>query len=61
MEGVKDMFGFKDAKQQLIEERQKSAGLAADLDRTNADLLYLSMMTGVDLDEDEEEVMENVE
>lgn len=55
------MFGFKDAKQQLIEERQKSAGLAADLDRTNADLLYISMMTGVDLDEDEEEVMENVE
>jgi len=55
------MFAYKDSKQLLIEERQKSARLSAELERTNADLLYVSMMTGVDLDEGEEEVMADVE
>jgi len=56
------MFGYKTVKEQLNEERKRSEKLTADLNQATADLLYVSMMTGVDLDDygaPEMEVEEN--
>ena len=56
------MFGFKSTRDLLLEEQRKSQALNAELARATADLLYVSMMTGVDLDDygtPEEEVGEN--
>lgn len=53
------MFGYKDTKTQLLEEKKKNAELQAKLAKTNADIEYLAMMTDVELEETEE--TENVE
>lgn len=53
------MFGYKDTKRQLFEEKKKNAELQAKLEKTNADVEYIAMMTDVDLEETEEN--ENVE
>ncbi len=54
------MFGYKDTKRQLMEEKKKNAELQAKLEKTNADVEYIAMMTDVELDEETEE-NENVE
>ena len=53
------MFGYKDTKTQLLEEKKKNAELQAKLAKTDADIEYLAMMTDVELEETEE--TENVE
>ncbi len=53
------MFEYKNIYKQLIEVRNKNAELAMKLDKTNADIEYIAMMTDVDLEETE--VTENVE
>ena len=53
------MFGYKDTKTQLLEEKKKNAELQAKLAKTDADIEYLAMMTDVELEETEER--ENVE
>ena len=53
------MFEYKNIYKQLIEVRNKNAELQAKLDKTNADIEYIAMMTDVDLEETE--VTENVE
>lgn len=53
------MFGYKDTKRQLFEEKKKNAELQAKLAKTNADVEYIAMMTDIELDETESE--ENVE
>lgn len=54
------MFVYKDTKRQLMEEKKKNAELQAKLEKTNADVEYIAMMTDVELDEETEE-NENVE
>lgn len=53
------MFGFKSTREQLLEERRKNAELRAALDKTNADVEYIAMMTDVELEDDEMEVNED--
>ena len=53
------MFKFKSTKEQLIEERRKNAVLQSALEKTNADVEYIAMMTDIELDEAESE--ENIE
>ena len=53
------MFGYKDTKRQLFEEKKKNAELQAKLAKTNEDVEYIAMMTDIELDETESE--ENVE
>lgn len=53
------MFKFKDVKTQLMEEKKKNAALQAELDKTNANVDYIAMMTDIELEETEE--TENVE
>ncbi len=53
------MFVYKDTKRQLMEEKKKNAELQAKLEKTNADIEYIAMMTDVELEETEEN--ENVE
>lgn len=53
------MFGYKDTKTQLLEEKKKNSALQAKLAKTDADIEYLAMMTDVELEETEE--TENVE
>lgn len=48
------MFGYKDTKTQLLEEKKKNAELQAKLAKTNADVEYIAMMTDVELEETEE-------
>ncbi len=56
------MFGFLDARKQLIRERQKNAALEAQIAKTNSDIEYLAMMADVEMEqEDEQEVKENGE
>ena len=53
------MFGYKDTKTQLLEEKKKNAELQAKFEKTNADVEYIAMMVDVELEETEE--TENVE
>ena len=48
------MFEYKDIKRQLLEEKKKNAKLQAALEKTNADVEYIAMMTDVELEETEE-------
>lgn len=48
------MFKFKDVKTQLMEEKKKNAELQAKLNKTNADVEYIAMMTDVELEEETE-------
>ena len=53
------MFGYKSLHEQLIEERNKNEQLQYQLEKANADLYYIAMMTDVDLEEDV--TLENLE
>ena len=56
------MFEFIPASDQLVKERAASAANAAKNTKLSADLDFVAMMCGVDLDESEissEEVVEN--
>ena len=55
------MFDFKSTRKQLLEERRKNAQLMARLEQTDASLVYVAMMTSVELDSDTEEENRNVE
>lgn len=48
------MFGHISMKEQLIEERRKSAALQAQLMKVNSNLEYLAMMSDVEMEQDEE-------
>lgn len=48
------MFGYKDTKRQLMEEKKKNAELQAKIAKTDADVEYIAMMTDVELEETEE-------
>lgn len=49
------MFEYKNIYKQLIEVRNKNAELEAKIDKTNADIEYIAMMTDVELEETENE------
>ena len=49
------MFEYKNVYKQLIEMRNKNAELQAKLDKTNANVDYIAMMTDIDLEETESE------
>lgn len=55
------MFSFKSTREQLMEERQRSAALQSEVEKSSADIQYIAMMTDVDLDEGVEEVNFNGE
>ena len=55
------MEPIKTTKQQLQEERRKNMALTARLEQTEATLVYVAMMTSVELDSDTEEESRNVE
>lgn len=46
------MFGYKSLREQLIGERNKNEQLQYQLEKANADLYYIAMMTDVDLEAD---------
>lgn len=53
------MFAMKTVKQQALDLRRENAKLKTDLDKTNADIEYIAMMTDVELDTEETEAMED--
>lgn len=53
------MFKYISVKQQLIQERKRNAILRAANAELAANVDYLSMMCGVELDNESEEVCEN--
>ena len=55
------MEPIKNTKQQLQEERRKNMALTARLEQTEANLVYVAMMTSVELDSDTEEENRNAE
>ena len=55
------MEPIKTTKQQLQEERRKNMALTARLEQTEANLVYVAMMTSIELDSDTEEESRNVE
>ena len=50
------MFEYKNIYKQLIEVKNKNAELQAKLEKTNADIEYIAMMTDVELEEETENV-----
>lgn len=50
------MFEYKNIYKQLIEVRNKNAELQAKLDKTNANVDYIAMMTDIELEEESEDV-----
>ena len=53
------MFKYIPVKKQIIEERNKNAVLRSTNAKLAANMDYLSMMCGVELDDESEEVCEN--
>lgn len=53
------MFEMKPIKEQALDMRRENIKLRAALDKTNADMEYLAMMTDVELDTSETEAEEN--
>lgn len=53
------MFKYISIKQQLIQERKRNAMQRAESAELAANVDYLSMMCGVELDDESEEVCEN--
>ena len=53
------MFGMKTIKEQLHEARCENVRLRMALDKTTADIEYIAMMTGVELETEEKEDNEN--
>ena len=52
------MFEYKNIYKQLIEKKKKNAELEAKLNKTNADVEYIAMMTDVELETESEENVE---
>lgn len=53
------MFGFKGIREQMIEERRKNAQLRAQYEKINADVIYIAMMSDVELETEEETEVKN--
>lgn len=53
------MFRYISLQQQLIDERKKNAVLKAQTEKNAADIVYIAMMSDVELDTDETEVDAN--
>lgn len=53
------MFGFKGIREQMIEERRKNAQLRAEFEKINADVIYIAMMSDVELEIEEETEVKN--
>lgn len=53
------MFGFKGIREQMIEERRKNAQLKAEFEKINADVIYIAMMSDVELETEEETEVKN--
>ena len=53
------MFGMKTIQQQALDLRRETAKLKTVLDKTNADIEYIAMMTDVELDTGSDETEEN--
>lgn len=53
------MFAYKSIREQLLDERKKNAELQAALTKANADIEYIAMMTDVDIETDDQEVLED--
>ena len=48
------MFGMKTIQQQALDLRRETAKLKTALDKTNADMEYIAMMTDIELENNEE-------
>lgn len=48
------MFGMKTIKEQTLDLRRENAKLKTNLDKTNADMEYIAMMTDIELENNEE-------
>lgn len=57
------MFGFINAREQLVKERQKNAAMQAQIAKENSDIEYLAMMADIEMEqeEDEQEVQDHGE
>ena len=53
------MFGMKTLNEQALDLRRENAKLKTDLDKTNADIEYIAMMTDVELDTGSDETEED--
>ena len=53
------MFGMKTIQQQALDLRRETAKLKTVLDKTNADIEYIAMMTDVELDTGSDETEED--
>ena len=53
------MFKYKGVNEQLLEERKKNASLQAKLNKANADIEYLAMMTDIELEDEEVNINED--
>ena len=53
------MFKYKGVNEQLLEERKKNASLQAKLNKANADIEYLAMMSDIELEDEEVNINEN--
>lgn len=53
------MFSFKGIREQMIEERRKNAQLRAEFEKINADVIYIAMMSDVELETEEETEVKN--
>lgn len=53
------MFDFKGIREQMIEERRKNAQLRAEFEKINADVIYIAMMSDVELETEEETEVKN--
>lgn len=48
------MFSFIGIREQLLKERQKNSALREKLNKADADIEYLAMMSGVEMAQEEE-------
>lgn len=53
------MFKYKGVNEQLLEERKKNASLQAKLNKANADIEYLAMMSDIELEDEEVNINED--
>ena len=49
------MFEHRDVKVGLVKERQKNEELRAKVEKLMSDVEYMSMMSGIELDQEEQE------
>lgn len=55
------MFEHRDVKAQLVKERQRNEELKAKTEKLMSDMEYMAMMSGIELDQEEQEEQENGE